>query len=454
MKKFISGRAFKTFAFSVLLMTMVLVVTLGILYVFLPQYYFTHMTNRLDRQSTALIQTINQNPSADILPYIFEFSVANNAVVMSHDVLGQPLFEFSSFPNTFIHRTNMATTHMDNHTFFQDDNIIIFDATEAIEVNAVSFTPFVATHIPAYITLTSNLSDVFIFDSEYNRSVAIWRDVEHPIVDHMIFTTTLQPIDQAQDVIVAMIPYLVIVGFVIALIMSFIFSRQVIKPIIKLERSKTDLMRAAGHELKTPITALSGMIDGMIDKVGVYKNHEKYLPELKMQVERLARLVHEILTASQTEKTDVEISEIDIDKLINETIEQYHHFIEQKEIKLSVSSTSGLSCNTDRRLLLIILSNLLSNAIKYAPDGGSVRIGVVTYKRGKVLYVENQCPPIDPDLMQKWFEPFYTPDYSRDKSKGGTGLGLYIVKKNLDTLGFPFEMAYIDGEVRFEITLV
>jgi len=541
MRKFLptSGLAFKTFAFALILMTAVMVMTLGILYRFLPGYYFTHMTNQLDRNAASLIQEITRNPdTVDARPHIIEFSAVNNAIVLAFNENEQPLAEFSSFftspPQVMLNMVSITDSNMnltEIPTVFR-----VYNSSSGIPIiprvggSDIPFIPFNFDLVPrvdywsflpandVHDSYVNDMQDVyltisahgggFIVSDDRHRSVSLVRAVNHPEIATMIFSSTLQPIDQARAVILAMIPYLMAAGFVIALIVAFIFSRYLTKPIIKiadaatemrqmtpgvvsginsndevgrlsnaldklyqdlcsniqglqaemdktarLERSKTDLMHAAGHELKTPISALSGMIDGMIDKVGAYKNHEKYLPELKSQTERLSKLVNEILMASQTEDTgnSIEITSVDIDVLVNETVEQYMPLIEKKGLHLNITSIKGFSYKTDRRVLSIALSNLLSNAVKYTPDRGNVKIGMETNQKGTVLFVENQCPSVDQSLMPKWFEPFYTPDYSRDKSKVGTGLGLYIVKKNLDNLDLPFEIAAVDDGVRFEI---
>jgi len=529
MKKFLpkGGLAFKTFAFALILMTAVMVMTLGILYSFLPRYYFTHMTNQLDRNAEALIQEIMLSPNAeDTLQRIAGFSAANNAMVMSFAEDGMLLMEFSSLFTSHNRPMLNIGRPSDREPIFIETlpditeegrqepmipfSIVMsplpggFDSGETLSLWNFS------THQPVYVTTMTTQAgrDFAVFGDGYG-SISFTRVVSHPEIDHISFTSTLQPIDQARDVILAMIPYLAAAGFVIALLVAFIFSRHLTRPIIKiadaaaemrlmtpgvvsginsndevgrlsktldklyqdlcanieglqtemekttrLERSKTDLMRAAGHELKTPIAALSGMLDGMIDKVGAYKDRDKYLPELKTQTERLSKLVNEILVASQTEEAGngIAIAAVDIRALINETVEQYLPLVEKKGLHLNISTEEGFLYDTDRRVLSIALSNLLSNAVKYTPEGGDVSIGADMSADGNVIFIENRCPDVDPAAMARWFEPFYTPDYSRDKSKGGTGLGLYIVKRNLDALGLPFEISAEDGVVSFVIS--
>lgn len=489
-----------------------MVMTLGILYVFLPRYYFNHMTNQLDRQADALVQNFEQGICIDdVAMRISEFSLANNAFVVPYNAEGQRLIHLIT-PHIF----NTAVMNIDDSALNNETGIRIqmrdVDAQERFIAIPTGEMPIIEGHETFVVRsrihvgptiISGNTGGFMILGDNGNQSVSFARAVSHPDIDHLVFSSTLQPIDQAQDVIVAMIPYLVAVGFAIALVMAFAFSKLLTKPIIKiadaagqmrqmqpgvvsavntndelgllsrnldnlykdlrdeitrtakLEESKTNFMRAAGHELKTPLSALSGMLDGMIDKVGVYKNHEKYLPELKLQTERLSKLVHDILMASQTDDISgsFEITPVDVDHLINETIQQYTPLIDQKKLEVNISHGNNFCFNTDKHAIFIILSNLISNAVKYSPEGGVIRIGTATYTRGKVLFIENSCTNINEDLIPKWFEPFFTPDYSRDKSKGGTGLGLYIVKKNLDALGLPFEMAVIEGGLRFEILL-
>jgi len=525
MRKFTlkGGLAFKAFVFALILMTAIMVMTLGTLYYFLPRYYFTHMTSQLDRNADFLIQRIVQNPGAeDMRQQIINFSAENDAIVLAFNDDGQPLLEFSSF-FTSVHQplfgravmlyTDMAFDEVQTgiNIVDVDASVVPFDisiAPQFFDVDLWSIRPNDNAQ-PAYLNISTGTTNNIMVFGEGQRTVSLMRTVSHPEIDHMTFSSTLQPIYQAQAVILAMIPYLAAAGFVIALVVAYVFSRHLTKPIIKiadaaakmrqmtpgivsgvnsndevgrlshtldklyqdlctniqglqtemektarLERSKTDLMRAAGHELKTPIAALSGMLDGMIDKVGTYKNHEVYLPELKLQTKRLSKLVNEILIASQTDEAgdQLEITSVDIDALVDETVEQYLPLIEKKGLNLKTAPSNGLSCNTDRRVLSIALSNLLSNAVKYTPDGGDVSIGTTTTLDGTAaIFIENQCPSLDASLMPRWFEPFFTPDYSRDKSKGGTGLGLYIVKKNLDNLELPFDITAIDGGVRVVI---
>lgn len=91
-------------------------------------------------------------------------------------------------------------------------------------------------------------------------------------------------------------------------------------------------------------------------------------------------------------------------------------------------------------MLYRVMSNLISNAVRYTPDGGAVRVSIEQTDLGHLLSIENECDPIPQEELSKLFEPFYTRSYNRDKTQSGTGLGLYIVGRNLDRLAIPYEV--------------
>ena len=509
------GIALKTFMFALMLMTSVMLVTLGILYAFMPSYYFRHMTRQLDRSVDALIEQIGHDLDVErTRQAIQSFANANNASVMPLNDAGFPLLHLSSFP--FIaplipplllleEEAEMLLTESDVHQALEmlGDTEGFFPFERLAPPESLQIMTFVPIE---YTGLRTTIVPGTLFADDLRNIISFTRQVNRPDISHLIITITLQPIDQAQVVILAMLPYLALAGFAVAVTLALVFSRRLTHPILKisnaavrmrelqpgvfsgvasndelgdlsrnldklyqdlcanikdlqveiektakLEKSKADFMRAAGHELKTPIAALGGMVDGMLDQVGAYKDRDKYLPELRTQTDKLTRLVHEILSASQSDSLGdgLELGSVNLDELVDEVVQQYKPFALQKNLSIRAERSGGHVLETDRRLLHIALSNLLSNAVKHTSDGGCVCISA----SGKTIRIENECLSADPALLPKWFEPFFTPDYSRGSRESGTGLGLYIVKKNLEALGFPLETAIAGGVVRFEIGL-
>ncbi|WP_250229980.1 sensor histidine kinase [Anaeropeptidivorans aminofermentans] len=326
--------------------------------------------------------------------------------------------------------------------------------------------------------------------------------INSSLVASVSVSTTFQPIGEATGVIFSLMPYVLIISVFISLLASYFFSSRLTKPIVKIanaadkmsrmednaysnvctddelgllsqnldnmyrslceninslryemnkvaqmERSKADFMRSAGHELKTPIAALSGIVEGMMDNIGVYKNREKYLAECKMLINTLSSMVSEILNASRADTaiSDSEYEFFDLDTLVSQAMGQYLVPARNKRLHINFEGNS-FQVKTSRELLYYSISNILSNAVKYTPENGSIYIRYDKVKGRCRLAIENDTDRfITNDETEQWFEAFYTPEYSRNKSKSGTGLGLYIVKRNLEMLEIDYEAYAINN---------
>jgi signal transduction histidine kinase len=239
-------------------------------------------------------------------------------------------------------------------------------------------------------------------------------------------------------VVLILSPFLLILSILLGIIAAFLYLKREEEHLQK----KTDFMRAAHHELKTPIAAISGIIDGMIDNVGVYKNRDEYLPKAKESVERLNLLINDVLNATQAMDHKVQKEAEDIGELLNEVIERYESLLLGKNWTFEKFRYTK---KTNKVLLKTAFSNLISNAVKYTT--GEIKIKF----EGGVLSIENECEPIDEDSLQKIFEPFYTLSQSRSRSQSGNGIGLYIVKRNLEALKLKYIMRNTEKGVVFEI---
>lgn len=198
-----------------------------------------------------------------------------------------------------------------------------------------------------------------------------------------------------------------------------------------LDKRRREFINAISHELKTPITAISGQIEGMIYNIGPYKNRDKYLKETLESVGELNTLVHEIIGLAKVEEESLLKGEnIVVNKLVMETLNIYEYFIKEKNLDISVEERVVLEKVIDKRILKKILSNVIGNSIKYSRS--FVRI-----------VIEKECIEIKNDMdvifnkgeEKEIFKAFYRVDKSRNKENGGTGLGLYIVKSLMEING-------------------
>lgn len=191
------------------------------------------------------------------------------------------------------------------------------------------------------------------------------------------------------------------------------------------EQAKIDFLRTASHELKTPVTALNATLENMILGVGSYCDYSTYLPECKDIVEQLATMIHEILETSKInmETTQEEATKCDLSDLILNVCEPYKLIAAAHGINLKLDIPQGYTIIIQQKQFRRAFSNIIANAVTYTPNKGNVFVRLKECS----LTVENECIPIDKQQLSHIFEPFYRPDFSRNRDSGGNGLGLYIV---------------------------
>ena len=202
------------------------------------------------------------------------------------------------------------------------------------------------------------------------------------------------------------------------------------------ERSKLDFLRAASHELKTPVTALNAILENMILGVGKYKDRDTYLLQCKDITTQLSAMIKEVLDTSKidfaTERQNAEI--FDLSEELPKFCEPYGLIAKTKQVSFSLNIEKPCPVFFPKKSIEKILSNLLSNAVSYTTSGHNIWVTLQSDK----LIIENECEPIAQEKLSRLFEPFYRPDFARDRKDGGNGLGLYIV----DTLCKALDLKY------------
>ena len=148
-------------------------------------------------------------------------------------------------------------------------------------------------------------------------------------------------------------------------------------------------------------------------------------------------MIKEILDTSRLdftqEKQDAET--FDLSESLPAICEPYQLIAKAKGLDFSFSIQGKCPVHTSKKGLEKILSNLLSNAVSYTKPGCKITV-LLTARQIKI---ENECTPIPPDKLAHVFEPFYRPDFARDRKDGGNGLGLYIVDTLSKALGLPYQ---------------
>ena len=272
----------------------------------------------------------------------------------------------------------------------------------------------------------------------------------------------LQPIDEATTVILDLMPIILGVPIVLSIIASYVFSKWVTKPLINIienermqEAKRKEFIATISHELKTPITIISGQLEGMIYNIGKYKDRDTYLKKSYDSTQELKNLVEEMIQISKFEilEKKSEVTDINLTYLINRLIKRQIDLIEGKDIILEVKMDENITIRADEERIAKAINNIINNAIKYSPENANLNIKLYK-KENPILEIENTGVSIDEKHKEKLFKPFYRVEKSRNRKTGGSGLGLYIVSQILREHGFKYNIKNGKNSVVFIIEFI
>ncbi len=258
-----------------------------------------------------------------------------------------------------------------------------------------------------------------------------------------------------------MIMLIVIIIVVVCIALSHMLTRQLIAPIEKMaqnmedasmeppykelvpfasmiRKQHTDILSAAkarqdfsanvSHELKTPLTAISGYAElieaGMVDE----EKQKHFIQEIRKNAQRLLSLINDIIRLSELDRTDSQstFDKFDLNEIVSECMEALDVNAKNRQVTLEYT---GEKCNIcgSKEMMRELTDNLVQNAIRYNKPNGSVWVEVHGGDQPRLVVKDNGIG-IPADEQQRIFERFYRVDKSRSKATGGTGLGLAIVK--------------------------
>lgn len=203
---------------------------------------------------------------------------------------------------------------------------------------------------------------------------------------------------------------------------------QDITDIKKLENMRSQFVANVSHELKTPLTS----IKGFAETLKYVKDEEKriqFLDIIDEEVERLTRLINDILTLSDIEvhKT-MKKENFYVDEVLNNIFNLMKNTADSKNIKLEIVENSHTKLIGEKDMFKQMVLNLVDNAIKYSEVNDTVSFGAKTEKNLCVIWIKDTGMGISKEHIARLFERFYRVDKARSRAKGGTGLGLAIVK--------------------------
>lgn len=224
-----------------------------------------------------------------------------------------------------------------------------------------------------------------------------------------------------------------------------------------IEESRSSFVANVSHELKTPMTIISGFIDGMLDGTISGEDTRKYLSIVSDEVKRLSRLVVAMLNMSKIEagKLTLNISSFSASELFIKTLLGFEKYIEDKDIRVEgVQDFEEVIVSADETLINQIVYNLIDNAVKFTPEGGCITLGIREEKKEAVFSVRNTGKGISAEEVGLVFDRFYKVDKSRGLDAKSFGMGLYIVKSIIELHGGTIKVhSEPDEFTEFEVRL-
>ncbi len=199
----------------------------------------------------------------------------------------------------------------------------------------------------------------------------------------------------------------------------------------RLEGMRRDFVSNVSHELKTPLTAIHGYVETLLEREDVDAGtRRRFLRKIRKQSSRLGALVSDLLTLSRIESSAERLENlVDLRAQVEEVLGLLRPSGDARSVEL-VADCPGAPVNVrgEEEALRQALSNLVDNAVKYSAEGGRVVVRLHALNGRAVLEVEDEGPGIAPEHLDRIFERFYRVDRARSRELGGTGLGLSIVK--------------------------
>ena len=205
-----------------------------------------------------------------------------------------------------------------------------------------------------------------------------------------------------------------------------------------LEYMRSSFLANVSHDLRSPMTTISGFIDGILDGAIPPEKQSYYLELIQQEVKRLSRLVTDLLDISRLESgtKKFDYSPFDITETARVILLTFENRIDAKKLDVKFNAPDEkLFVYSDKDAIYRVLYNLCDNAVKFAKDNGKYIITIKDEKDYVSVSVYNEGVGISEEDLPHVFDRFYKSDKSRGLDKSGTGLGLYIAKTITEALG-------------------
>jgi signal transduction histidine kinase len=217
------------------------------------------------------------------------------------------------------------------------------------------------------------------------------------------------------------------------------------------EAVRREFIVNASHELRTPLTNLQGYLEALRD--GVLPPDPAVFDSLREEVDRLTRLASSLDVLAGVGFDRGPAGDVDVGATVRASADLVAPAMARRSISLRVDAPPGLLAHARADELTQVLANLLQNAVRYTPAGGEVEVVADRAADAVRIRVANTGPGIPADDLPRVWERFYRVEKSRDRSRGGAGVGLAIVRQLVEDAGGRVGVTSEGGWTTFWLTL-
>ena len=450
----------KTFLVSIGLFAALIILVHTLVYTLMPQFYLQQKEREAAESLTSLVAELRGKSTEDMRRISQEFAQVKNVnITLTIDGRDQYFQGFQSINIVTDSGKSVDTSvvkiadgqTVDPRSVILQQGSVTNKQGRAItikllaDVVPVTQAKLATLHVLPY-TMLGSLLVALLFSYVYSRFVT------RPIRQMAAVTTTMQRLEKDAHYPVNSSDEIGVLGRNINELYQNLWQtirslEHENKRITQLEKEKIAFLRAASHELKTPLAALRIMLENMQLNIGEYKNRDQYLAESVAQVDRLAVMVNDVLrSGSVAEQALRQEKRLRIDKLIAEVVEDYVLLAKTRGMTFTIDAyPTTIRANPD--MMRHVISNLVSNAVRH----GDVRSVIKITCNQNELAIENACKPLTKQQLQRVFDPFYRSNGDKKQHADSSGIGLYTVKMLLDAKGLDYEFAPHGRGMRFVV---
>ena len=452
----------KTFLVSIGLFAALIILVHALVYTLMPQFYLQQKEREAADNLTALVAELRGKSTEKMRRLSQEFAQVKNVnITLTIDGRDQYFQGFQSINivtdsgksvDTSVVKIADGQTVDPRSVILQQGSVANSQGqTVAVKLLAdvapVTQAKLATLHVLPY-TMLGSLLVALIFSYIYSRFVT------RPIRQMAVVTTTMQRLKKDARYPVNSSDEIGVLGRNINELYQNLWQtirslEQENQRISQLEKEKIAFLRAASHELKTPLAALRIMIENMQLNIGEYKNRDQYLAESLAEVDLLAAMVNDVLrSGSMAEQALRQEKRLRIDKLIAEVVNDYTLLAKTRSMTFTVN-TEPTTIRVNRDMMRHVISNLVSNAVRHGDAGSVIKITCDQHE----LAIENACKPLTKQQLQHVFDPFYRTSDGAKQHADSSGIGLYTVKMLLDAKGLDYEFVPVGRGIRFIVKL-